>query len=100
MEEMKLYDINSIEFNELMDSARMQLKDSNSEYKELRKKAQPSEEIKLFQREIYGIANNINQISKVANSRYSVSHDDYNYISKTLADFILRFERKIYSRQR
>ena len=39
MEEMKLYDINSIEFNELMDSARMQLKDSNSEYKELRKKA-------------------------------------------------------------
>lgn len=38
MEEMKLYDINSIEFNELMDSARMQLKDSNSEYKELRKK--------------------------------------------------------------
>ena len=33
MEEMKLYDINSIEFNELMDSARMQLKDSNSEYK-------------------------------------------------------------------
>ena len=63
-------------------------------------KAQPTEEIKLFQREIYGIAYNINQISKVANSRYSVSHDDYNYISKTLADFILRFERKIYSRQR
>ena len=63
-------------------------------------KAQPTEEIKLFQRKLYGIANNINQIAKVANSRYSVSHDDYNYISKTLADFILRFERKIYSRQR
>ena len=63
-------------------------------------KAQPTEEIKLLQRELYGIANNINQIAKVANSRYSVSHDDYNYISKTLADFILRFERKIYSRQR
>ena len=39
-------------------------------------------------------------IAKVANSRYSVSHDDYKYISDTLADFILRFERKIYSRQK
>ena len=63
-------------------------------------KAQPTEEIKSFQRELYGIANNINQIAKVANSRYSVSHDDYKYISNTLADFILRFERKIYSRQK
>lgn len=63
-------------------------------------KEQPTEEIKSFQRDLYGIANNINQIAKVANSRYSVSHDDYKYISKTLADFILRFERKIYSRQK
>ncbi len=39
-------------------------------------KAQPTEEIKLFQRDLYGIANNINQIAKVANSRYSVSHDN------------------------
>ena len=63
-------------------------------------KAQPTEEIKSFQRDLYGIANNINQIAKVANSRYSVSHDDYKYISDTLSDFILRFERKIYSRQK
>ncbi len=64
-------------------------------------KAQPTEEIKSFQRELYGIANNINQIARVANSRYSsVSHDDYKYISDTLADFILKFERKIYSRQK
>ena len=63
-------------------------------------KAQPTEEIKLFQRELYGIANNINQIARIANSRYSVSHDNFEYISKTLADFILRFERKIYSRQK
>ena len=63
-------------------------------------KAQPTEEIKSFQRDLYGIANNINQIAKVANSRYSVSHNDYKYISNTLADFILRFERKIYSRQK
>ena len=63
-------------------------------------KAQPTEEIKSFQRDLYGIANNINQIAKVANSRYSVSHDDYKYISNSLADFILKFERKIYSRQK
>lgn len=63
-------------------------------------KEQPTEEIKSFQRDLYGIANNINQIAKVANSRYSVSHDDYKYISNTLADFILRFERKIYSRKK
>lgn len=63
-------------------------------------KAQPNEEIKSFQRDLYGIANNINQIAKVANSKYSVSHDDYKYMSNSLADFILRFERKIYSRQK
>ena len=63
-------------------------------------KAQPTEKIKKFQRELYGIANNINQIARVANSRYSISHDNYKYISDTLADFILRFERKIYSRQK
>ena len=63
-------------------------------------KAQPNEEIKSFQRDLYGIANNINQIAKVANSKYSVSHDDYKYMSNSLADFIFRFERKIYSRQK
>ena len=63
-------------------------------------KAQPTEEIKSFQRDLYGIANNINQIAKIANSRYSVSHDDYKYISNSLADFILRVERKIYLRQK
>lgn len=35
MEEIKLYDIDSIEFNELIDNARMELKYNNSEYKEL-----------------------------------------------------------------
>lgn len=63
-------------------------------------KAQPTEEIKFFQKDLYSIANNINQIARVANSRYSVSHDNYEYISKTLADFILKFERKVYSRQK
>ena len=32
-------------------------------------KAQPTEEIKSFQRDLYGIANNINQIAYVANSK-------------------------------
>ena len=63
-------------------------------------KEQPTKEIREFTKQISGIVNNINQIARVANSRYSVSHDDYKYISNTLADFILRFERKIYSRQK
>ena len=63
-------------------------------------KAQPTEEIKNFQRELYGIANNINQLTRIANSKYSVSHDNFEYVSKSLADFILKFEKKIYSRQK
>lgn len=63
-------------------------------------KEQPTEEIKYFQREIYGIANNINQIARISNLRYSTSHDDYSYISKILSDFILRFEKEIYSRKK
>ena len=71
-----------------------------STIKGYRIKEQPTEEIKSFQREIYGIANNISQIARIANSRYSTSHDDYSYISKELSDFILRFEKEIYSRKK
>ena len=56
--------------------------------------------IKQFQRELYGIANNINQIAKISNSKFSVSHDDYEFILKQLTDFILRFEKTIYSRKK
>lgn len=38
MEEMKLYDINSIEFSELIDTARVKLQNNNYEYKELQNK--------------------------------------------------------------
>lgn len=38
MEEMKLYDINSIEFSELIDTARVELQNNNYEYKELQNK--------------------------------------------------------------
>ena len=63
-------------------------------------KEQPTKEIRDFTKDISGIANNINQIARIANSRYSTSHDDYSYISRELSDFILRFEKKIYSRQK
>ena len=63
-------------------------------------KEQPTKEIREFTRDISGIANNINQIARIANSRYSTSHDDYSYISKELSGFILRFEKEVYSRQR
>ena len=63
-------------------------------------KEQPTKEIKQFQRELYGIANNINQIAKISNSRFSTSHDDYEFILKQLTDFILRFEKTIYSRKK
>ena len=38
MEEIRLYDNNSIEFSELIDTARIELKNSNSDYKELQTK--------------------------------------------------------------
>ena len=38
MEEIRLYDINSIEFSELIDAARVELKNNNPEYKELQNK--------------------------------------------------------------
>ena len=38
MEEIRIYDINSIEFSELIDTARVELKRNNSEYKELQNK--------------------------------------------------------------
>ena len=62
-------------------------------------KEHPTDEKKQFQRELYVISNNINQIARIANSRYSVSHDNYSYISKELSNFILNFEKSLYSRQ-
>ena len=38
IEEIRLYDINSIEFSELIDTARVELKRNNFEYKELQNK--------------------------------------------------------------
>ena len=63
-------------------------------------KAQPTEEIKQFQRELSCIANNINQIAKIANTYQYVKLDECKYVTSKLADFILRFEKKIYSREK
>lgn len=63
-------------------------------------KAQPTEEIKEFERKLYGIANNINQIARNSNLYHFVRPSDYAYIKNELTDFILRFDKKIYSRGR
>ncbi len=62
-------------------------------------KEQPTEEIKNFQRDIAGIANNINQIARIANSSRYISNNDLNYIQNKVIDFILEFEKKVYSRE-
>ena len=62
-------------------------------------KEQPTEEIKNFQRDITGIANNINQIARIANSSRYISNTDLDYVQKKVIDFIMKFEKKVYSRE-
>ena len=62
-------------------------------------KEQPTEEIKNFQRDITGIANNINQIARMANSSKYISNNDLDYVQNKVIEFILKFEKKIYSRE-
>lgn len=62
-------------------------------------KEQSTEEIKNFQRDITGIANNINQIARIANSSRYISNNDLNYVQNKVIDFILKFEKKVYSRE-
>ena len=62
-------------------------------------KEQPTEEIKSFQRDITGIANNINQIAHIANSSKYILNNDLDYVQKKVIDFIMNFEKKIYSRE-
>lgn len=62
-------------------------------------KEQPTEEIKNFQRDITGIANNINQIARIANNSRYISNNELNYVQNKVIDFILKFEKKVYSRE-
>ena len=61
-------------------------------------KQQPTEEIKSFQREIYGIANNINQIAMKVNIRGYAGADELDYLRNTINQFILDFQKKVYAR--
>ena len=54
-------------------------------------KEQPTEEIKNFQRDITGIANNINQIARIANGSRYISNNDLNYVQNKVIDFIMKF---------
>ena len=61
-------------------------------------KEQPTKEIIEFTRQIAGIANNINQIAKVVNTKRCVRDEDLENIKNTIPQFILDFQKRLYSR--
>ena len=61
-------------------------------------KEQPTDEIREFIKQITGIANNINQIARVANGTRHVQYKDLEYVKNKITEFILDFEKKVYSR--
>ena len=61
-------------------------------------KEQPTKEITEFTRDISGIANNINQIAKVVNTKRDVRDEDLEYLKNAVSKFILEFQKKVYSR--
>ena len=63
-------------------------------------KEQPNELILKFLRQLYGIANNINQIARDTNSFGMVRSEDYEYIKEEISNFILNFEKETYARRR
>ena len=61
-------------------------------------KEQPTKEIIEFTRQITGIANNINQIARVVNTVGYVRDKDLEYIKNIITQFILNFQKRLYSR--
>ena len=61
-------------------------------------KEQPTKEIIEFTRQITGVANNINQIARVVNTVGYIRDKDLEYIKNTMPQFIVDFQKKIYSR--
>ena len=59
---------------------------------------QPTKEIAEFTRQISGIANNINQIARAVNAIGYIRDEDFDYIKNTMPQFIVDFQKKIYSR--
>ena len=61
-------------------------------------KEQPTKEIREFIKQISGIANNVNQIAIKTNIRGYVGDDELKYLKQTINEFILDFQKKVYSR--
>lgn len=62
-------------------------------------KEQPTKEIRDFIKQISGISNNINQIARTVNSTRYIRNEDLEYIKNTIPQFILKFQKKVYSRE-
>lgn len=62
-------------------------------------KEQPTEEIREFTKQISGVANNINQIAMRVNIRGYAGTDELDYLRNTINQFIIEFQKKIYSRE-
>ena len=61
-------------------------------------KEQPTKEIMEFIKQISGIANNINQIARAVNTVGYVRDEDLEYLKTAVSQFILEFQKKVYSR--
>lgn len=62
-------------------------------------KEQPTKEIREFIKQISGIANNINQIAIRFNVRGYIQKEELEYLRNTINQFILEFQKKVYSRE-
>lgn len=62
-------------------------------------KEQPTKETKEFIKQISGIANNINQIAIRVNVSGYIQKEELEYLKNTINQFILEFQKKVYSRE-
>ena len=58
-----------------------------------------TEELLRIYKELNHIGGNINQIAHIANSSKYISNNNLDYVQKKVIDFIMNFEKKIYSRE-
>ena len=62
-------------------------------------KEQPTKEIREFIKQISGISNNINQIAIRVNVSGYIQKEELEYLKNTINQFILEFQKKVYSRE-
>ena len=62
-------------------------------------KEQPTKEIRDFLKQISGIANNVNQIALRVNVNGNIQTDDIKFLKEDINQFILDFQKKVYSRE-